>query len=68
MIFAGIVIILCGLFLLAACFFNWDWYFNVNKARMLIKLIGRTGARIVYGIFAVIFIIGGIAAMCGFMG
>ncbi len=42
---------------------NWDWYYNTSKAKILTGIIGRTGARIFYGIFGVLFIIGGIYVM-----
>lgn len=51
-----ILFILVGLFSAAASFFNWDWYFNNYRARFLVKIIGRRGARIFYmvlGLFLV---------------
>ena len=44
------LIIACGLFSLVCAVMNWDWFMNDRKARFMIKLIGRTGARIFYGV------------------
>ncbi|MGB3760309.1 MAG: immunity 17 family protein [Rivularia sp. (in: cyanobacteria)] len=52
-----ILIILAGLFSVAASYFNWDWYFNNYRARFLVKIIGRKGARIFYTVFG-LFLIG----------
>ncbi|MCJ8278558.1 MAG: immunity 17 family protein [Rivularia sp. ALOHA_DT_140] len=56
-IFICILIILVGLFSIAASYFNWDWYFNNYRARFLTKIIGRKGARIFYTLFG-LFLIG----------
>jgi small neutral amino acid transporter SnatA (MarC family) len=51
-----ILFILVGLLSAAASYFNWDWYFNNYRARFLVKIIGRKGARIFYmvlGLFLV---------------
>ena len=42
-----------GLFTLSASVFNWDWYFNHRKARFLVDLVGRNGARAFYGLIGV---------------
>ncbi|MBN1964996.1 MAG: immunity 17 family protein [Anaerolineae bacterium] len=63
----GIILILAGLFLAAAGFFNWDWYMNMRRARMLSGLIGRTGSRIFYVVAGVILALLGVAAMVGLL-
>ena len=44
----GIVIALSGAFLAAAGAFDWNWFMNHRKARLLTSLIGRGAARGVY--------------------
>jgi Immunity protein 17 len=39
-----------GAFCLAASFQNWDWFFNNWRARIMVSIFGRGGARIFYGI------------------
>ncbi|BAY81991.1 hypothetical protein NIES267_14690 [Calothrix parasitica NIES-267] len=54
--FVCILFILVGLLSAAASYCNWDWYFNNYRARFLVKIIGRKGARIFYmalGLFLV---------------
>ena len=56
-----IFFILAGLFSIAGAVFNWDFFFNARKARPIVNLIGRTGARIFYGV------LGGFIIFCGIM-
>jgi len=39
-----------GAFAILASIFNWNFFFEHRKARLLMKLFGRTGTRIFYGI------------------
>ncbi|MEM7713520.1 MAG: immunity 17 family protein [Cyanobacteria bacterium P01_A01_bin.68] len=52
-----ILFILVGLLSVAASYFNWDWYFNNYRARFLVKIIGRRGARIFYTVLG-LFLVG----------
>ena len=49
-----------GLFSLCAAVKDWDWYMNHRKARFMIGLIGRTGARIFYGTLGGLLCLGGV--------
>ncbi|MGN1416446.1 MAG: Imm17 family immunity protein [Oscillospiraceae bacterium] len=51
---------LCGLFSIAGAVFDWDFFFSNSKARVFVRLLGRTGARIFYGILGIAIIIMGI--------
>lgn len=62
-ILMGVIIILCGIFSICGSVFNWDWYFNNRKARGVVSLFGRTGARIFYVILGLIIIAMGIYSM-----
>ncbi|MEM7715008.1 MAG: immunity 17 family protein [Cyanobacteria bacterium P01_A01_bin.68] len=43
-----IFIILMGVFSVAASIFNWDWFFNHPRVRMIVKIVGRQDARLLY--------------------
>lgn len=49
-----------GGFVLLAAILNWDFFFNARKAVIIVKIFGRNGARIFYGILGVIIIAIGI--------
>ena len=39
-----------GLFASCAAVFDWDFFLNARKARAFVALLGRTGARVFYGL------------------
>lgn len=55
-----VIFLLCGLFSIAGAVFNWDFFFSNRKARVFVRLLGRTGARIFYGILGIAIIVMGI--------
>lgn len=63
-IIMGIVLMLCGAFVVVCCVFNFEWYFNTRKARRFVNLVGRTAARIVYGVVGFLFVVVGLMAIC----
>ena len=58
--FANIIVILCGVFCIWCAYKDYDWFMNNYKARPLVKLLGRNGARVFYIIIGIVFVIGGI--------
>ena len=48
------VALCAGLFVIAACAFDWDWFFTNRKAIFFTNLFGRNGARIFYCFLGVI--------------
>lgn len=46
----GLIFVAIGLFSLAGALCDWDWYMNARKARFMVKILTRTGARIFYGV------------------
>ena len=60
--FAYILFILAGAFSILASVKNWDWYFNNRKARPFVRIFGRTGARIFYGLLGIFIIVVGVVA------
>ncbi|MDL2277366.1 immunity 17 family protein [Parabacteroides sp. OttesenSCG-928-G07] len=55
------IFIFLGLFSLVAALFNFEWYFKTNNAMTIINWLGRTGARVFYGLLGLALIICGIA-------
>ncbi len=54
-----------GLFLIVTSIFNWDWYFKQRRAQIIIKSLGRTGARWLYGMLGVLFAVIGYLVIQG---
>ena len=61
----GFLVIAAGIFSLCGAILNWDWYMNHRKARFLVRLLGRDGARIFYGIIGLGLVILGILLLLG---
>jgi hypothetical protein len=58
-----IILVSIGLFTFAGGLFDWDWFMTQRRARLVVKVVGRTGARVFYillgigiAIFAIFFI------------
>lgn len=52
-----VLIALAGLFSIMGAAMNWDWFIESRKARLFLKLFGRTGCRIFYGLLGVFIIV-----------
>jgi hypothetical protein len=46
----GLLLVLVGFFSIAGGIFNFEWFMNSRKARACVNLLGRSGARIFYGV------------------
>jgi hypothetical protein len=64
-VFVGGVTSALGLFCCSAAIFNWDWYYELQKARWIQSLCGRTGARVFFGILGLGLIVLGSAIATG---
>ena len=42
---------------------DWDWYMNNRRARLIVAIVGRTGARIFYVGLGAAFMLGGLFFM-----
>lgn len=49
------VMLALGILILFAAITNWEWYFKQRRAQVMIKLMGRTGARIFYALLGLLF-------------
>jgi hypothetical protein len=50
------VLFASGVFTIAGAVLNWDWFMNSRRAWIFVKLFGRNGARVVYGVFGLVFL------------
>jgi hypothetical protein len=48
--FYFLLFILIGLYTIAGAAFNWEWFMRNPKANVFVRLLGRTGTRILYSI------------------
>lgn len=53
--------ILLGLLSIIAALFNFEWYFRTSNARTFVNMLGRSGARIFYGLLGLALIVCGVA-------
>ncbi|MBK3519812.1 immunity 17 family protein [Carboxylicivirga marina] len=44
-----------GALIFVAAISNWEWFFKQRRAQVMIKLMGRTGARVFYGLLGAFF-------------
>lgn len=47
---------LAGAISLLASLLNWEWFFTAHNAQVVVRRIGRTRARIVYGVLGLLLI------------
>ena len=55
--------IAAGIFSICGALFNWDWFLNNWRARFFVRVLGRGGARIFYGLLGVGLAGGGISML-----
>ncbi|MEW6359350.1 MAG: immunity 17 family protein [Planctomycetota bacterium] len=60
----GLIICAAGVFSLLGGALDWEWFMTNRKARPLVAILGRTGARIFYGLLGIaLAIVGGLLAL-----
>jgi small neutral amino acid transporter SnatA (MarC family) len=57
--------ILGGLFSFAGALFNWEWFMTNYKAAVFVRLLGRSGARVLYAILGLLLAALGFAGLSG---
>lgn len=45
-----------GAIALLAALLNWDWFFSARNAQLIVRNMGRTRARLFYGVLGLILI------------
>ncbi|OVE76049.1 hypothetical protein BVX97_02410 [bacterium E08(2017)] len=61
----GLIFVAIGIFSMLGGICNWDWFMESRKARFIVKIMTRNGARIFYGILGLAFIVFGALAALG---
>ena len=61
----GLLLVAAGLFSITGGLFNWEWFMNSRKARGVVKLLGRNGARVFYCFLGLAITILGLLATFG---
>ncbi|MEM6446910.1 MAG: immunity 17 family protein [Cyanobacteria bacterium J06642_2] len=59
----SIFCILAGLFTIAGGVFNWNWFMNSRRARLFVRILSRTGARIFYVLLGLVLVGIGISTL-----
>ncbi len=60
---AGVFVMGAGAFSILGGVMDWDWYMNNRRARLIVAIVGRTGARIFYVGLGAAFMLGGLFFM-----
>ncbi len=56
----GWVLTACGGFAICGAVLDWDWFIDNRKARFFVRLLGRTGTRVFYGLLGAGLVVVGI--------
>ena len=56
-----------GVIVICAAVCDWDWFFESSKAWVFVKLFGRNGARVFYGILGIFIFLCSVAAVFAFI-
>jgi Immunity protein 17 len=59
----GLLVLGAGAFTITASVQNWEWFFTNARARLLVGLLGRQGARVFYGVLGAALAVGGVIAL-----
>ena len=54
-----------GLLSIVASITNWEWFFKQRRAQMMVRLMGRNGARIFYALLGTFFAVVGWLVLSG---
>lgn len=61
----GLLVVAAGIFSICGAYFDWDWFINSSKARLLVSLLGRNGARVAYGLLGTVITLMGLLITIG---
>lgn len=59
----GLLVLLGGAFSICGAIFEWGIFMNHYKARIMIKLLGRRGARILYAVLGAVLVVLGLVIL-----
>ena len=63
----ALLLSLAGLFSICGGVFDWDFFMNNYKARGMVKLFGRNGARVFYMVLGTVIALLGVGFAVGFI-
>lgn len=61
----GWVLAGAGVFSICGAMFNWEWFMNNRKARFFVRILGRGGTRMFYGILGTALVVVGVLMAMG---
>ena len=61
----GLIFVAAGVFSMLGAIYNWEWFVNARKARFVVKLLTRNGARIFYGVLGLAIAVLGLLGTMG---
>ena len=61
----GLIFIAAGAFSMLGAICNWEWFMNARKARFVVKILTRDGARIFYGALGLAIAVLGVLSTVG---
>ena len=61
----GLFFVAGGAFSILGAVCNWDWFMNARKARFVVKVFTRNGARVFYGILGLALVSLGVLGAMG---
>lgn len=50
----GLLFVAAGIFSICGAVFNWNWFMESRRARGLVRVAGRNGARIFYAVIGLV--------------
>lgn len=63
----GLFFVAVGAFSMLGAICNWEWFMNARKARFMVRILTRSGARIFCGILGLAFVVLGVLGTMGFI-
>ncbi|NBX37155.1 MAG: hypothetical protein EBR10_08040 [Planctomycetes bacterium] len=62
-----LIFIAGGVFSIYGAVTDWDWFINHHKARFYVSILGRSGARVFYGVLGIVLIVLGALMALGIL-
>ncbi len=61
----GFALVLAGLFCGAGGLFGWGWFMDTREAWLIVKIFGRSGARVFYVLIGMALVVFGVLRVIG---
>lgn len=61
----GLIFVAIGAFSITGAVCDWNWFMNARKARFMVKILTRNGARIFYGLLGLALVVLGVLMTFG---